>query len=313
MSAKAASPYVPGMQPSGGPATADVDRQQGFLVGAVVGAGLAATTAASVDPVAVRALLINGEVVPLAPPPGRRRAAVALADELLAELAGGGVDLHRLAGRWVAWARQDGFEADPRLVAALDHLRDFDAPTPTLPSGSMAAVAAALPAALAGGSPRAMVAGAFHVARMLDPADATALATVAIVVAGSVFLEGRRDFVADVVAALRANDAPPDLLDAMRTIPRDPGSPPAIPRGDTPDPVAAVTWCLWMAYHRARGVEVLRDMALAGGVAPTMGAVAGALFGARDGVESWPGIWLSGAGEDVASRSRLAKRLNNQP
>jgi hypothetical protein len=134
-----------------------------------------------------------------------------------------------------------------------------------------------------------------------------------VVVAGSVFLAGRRDFVADVVAALRANDAPVDLLDAMRTIPRDPGSSPGIPRGETPDPVAAVTWLLWMAYHRSRGVEVLRDMALGGGVAPTVGAVAGALFGARDGVANWPDAWLNGAGEDVERRKTVVRWLNNQP
>jgi hypothetical protein len=299
------------MQLAGGPEPETIDRRAGFLMGAVVGAALAARTASSRDPATIRAQLVDGEVAPLAPPAGRRRAAIALADELLIELTAGGVDLHRLAGRWVNWADQDGFEGDAVLVAALGHLREFDAPATTLPSGSVAALAAALPAALAGGSPRGMVAGAYHVARMLDPAEPTALATVAVVVAAAAFLEGRRDFVADVVAALRANDAPDLVLDAMRTIPRDPRTPPPVPDGDTPDPLAVVTWLLWMSYHRPRGVEVLREMALAGGIAPTVGALAGALFGARDGIERWPEVWLNGAGEDVARRKTVAARLSN--
>jgi hypothetical protein len=297
------------MQPSEGPATRAIDHREGFLVGAVVGAALAARTASSRDPVAIRTQLIDGEVMPLAPLAGRRRAAIVLADELLVELASGGVDLHRLARRWAEWAEGDGFEADAVLVASLDHLREFDAPATSLPSGAVAALAAALPAALAGGSPRAMIGGAYHVARMLDPAETTALATVAMIVAAATFLEGRRDFVADVVAALRANDAPDLVLDAMRTIPRDPRTAPPVPHGETPDPLAAVPWLLWTAYHRPRGVEVLREMALAGGIAPTVGALAGALFGARDGVEGWPELWLSGAGEDVERRKTMARRL----
>ena len=174
------------------------------------------------------------------------------------------------------------------LVAALDHLREFDAPATMLPSGSVAALAAALPAALAGGSPRAMVAGAYHVARMLDPAETTALATVAVVVAAATLLEGRRDFVADVVAALRANDAPDPVLDAMRTIPRDPRTPPPVPHGETPDPLATVTWLLWAVYHRPRGVEVMREMAIGGGIAPTVGALVGR------------GVWRAGWNRELA-------------
>src|SRR5690606_17049435 len=57
------------------------ERRVGFLVGAAVGAALAARTAGATDAPAVRAALADG-VVPLAPPAGRRRAAVALADGL---------------------------------------------------------------------------------------------------------------------------------------------------------------------------------------------------------------------------------------
>jgi hypothetical protein len=273
-------------------------RREGFLVGAVVGAALAASQPGQ-----------GGQ--PLAPPPGRRRAATALADGLLIELTGGGVDLQRLAGRWVDWRRDDGLDADPLLEAALDHLRDFDAPVSELPAGSVVALAAAVPAALASASPRAMISGSFHVARMLDPAESTGLATIATVLTAAALLEGRRDFVPDVVAALRANDASGPLVDAIRTIPRDPSSPPPLPRGINPDPVAAVTWLLWQLHHAARGLELLHEIAFATDISPTVGALAGALFGAREGIGSWPDEWISGAGEAVVLRQALAARLGS--
>lgn len=264
-------------------------------MGAAVGAALTASP--------------TGGGVALAPPPGRRRAATALADGLLVELASGGVDLRRLAGRWIDWQREDGFDIDPLLGIALNHLRDYDAPIAELPFGSIAPLAAVLPAALASASPRAMIAGSFHVARMLDPGETTALAAMAVVLAAAAFLEGRRDFVPDVVAALRANDASAELLAAMRAIPRDPRAEPPMPRGDTPDPVAAANWLLWVAHHRPRGVALLREVSLVGGLTPTVGAVLGALLGARDGLDSWPVAWIDGAGEEVILRRALARRL----
>ena len=276
------------MNPPATPATLDAAaRREGFLVGAVVGAAL------------------------MSPPMARRPAATAMADALLVELSSGGVDLRRLARRWNDWLRQAGAGVDPLLTIALDHLREFDAPVATLPAGSIMAVAAALPASLASASPRAMIAGSFHVARLLDPHETTALAAMATVLTAAALLEGRRDFVPDVVAALRANDANRGLLDAIRTIPRDPSMPPPAPMGENPDPVAAVTWLLWQVYHRPRGFDVLHDLAHGDRITPAVGAIAGALFGARDGMASWPQAWLDGAGEDVALRKALARRLTS--
>lgn len=284
------------MQPPDLPFTADpAARREGFLVGAVVGAALAATP--------------GGGGIAVPPPPGRRRAATALADELLLELTGGGVDLRRLARRWVEWLGNDGLDADPSLIVALQHLRDYDAPLAEWSGGGAAPLAAVLPAALASASPRAMIAGSFHVARLLDPNENTALAAMAVVLAASAFLEGRRDFVPDVVAALRANDVGTALLDGIRNIPRDPRAEPPLPAGDSPDPVVAVTWLLWVAHHRVRGASVMRDVSLVGGISPTIGAVLGALLGARDTLRDWPEEWLSGAGEEVVTRRALARRL----
>lgn len=274
------------MEPAQGPTPEDLlKRREGFLVGAVVGASL------------------TGRAT------GSRHAPTALADALLVELAGGGVDLRRLAGRWVDWQRVDGAGIDPILTLALHHLRDFDAPIADLPSGNVAALAAVLPAALASASPRAMIAGAFHVARLLDPLESTALGAMAIVLAAAAFMAGRRDFVPDVVAALRANDASAELIEAVRTIPRDPRTSPPVPIGANPGPPSVVTWVLWQAYHRPRGFDAMHELACAPDVSASVGALVGALFGARDGTESWPAEWLTRAGEDVVLRAVLARRL----
>ncbi|MES2306258.1 MAG: ADP-ribosylglycohydrolase family protein [Gemmatimonadota bacterium] len=286
------------------------ERCEGFLVGAVLGAALAASTADLTDPQAIRERLGAAGVPQALPAPhGHRRAATALADALLEQLVAGGVDLRRLAGRWVEWRSADGTDVDPLLALALDHLRDFDAPIADLPAPGIAPLAAALPAALASASPQAMIAGAFHVARLIDPSETTALATVAVVVAASRFLEGSRDFIPDVIAVLRANDAPATLLDAIRLIPRDPGTPPPVPLGAAPSPEVAIAWLLWTAHHRPRPLDTLAAMALQGGISPTVGAVLGALLGARDGVTVWPAPWLEAGAEEATLRAALARRL----
>ncbi len=284
-------------------------RREGFLVGAVVGASLAAATAHAVDAAGIRATLRDGVVHPAAPPPGRRMAPVALADALVEELVAGGVDLRRLAHRWVAWGREDGLGITPPLAAALDHLATYDAPLPAAGRACLDAMAAALPAALTASNPQAMVAGAFHVARLLDPSEDTALSTVAVVVAASRLLDGHRDFIPDVLAVMRSNDAPPALVDAIARVPRDPRTTPTIPRGDAPMPTDALSWILWVVHHRPRGVAALEQMVLAGGVSPTVGCLLGSLIGARDGIGNWPTAWLAEAGEDVTLRRALAARL----
>ncbi|MEO5800947.1 MAG: ADP-ribosylglycohydrolase family protein [Gemmatimonadales bacterium] len=287
------------------------ERCEGFLVGAVLGSALAARTADLTDPQAIRERL--GAALPPAPTPlpdGTRRAATALADALLEQLVAGGVDLRQLTRRWVDWRAAEGTDVDPLLARAFDHLRDFDAPIESLPRPGIAPLAAALPAALASSSPQAMIAGAFHVARLLDPSEESALATVAVVVAASRFLEGSRDFLPDVIAVLRANDAPTALLDAVRLIPRDPGTPPPTPLGETPSPTVALTWLLWTAHHRPRALDVLTTMTLHGGISSTIGAVLGALLGARDGLTIWPATWLEAGAEEITLRAALARRIS---
>ena len=286
------------------------ERREGFLIGAVVGSALAASTADCEGLTAIRERLgPAGQPCPLALPAGQRRAATALADSLLEELLAGGVDLHRLSHRWVDWWRMADDDVDPLLAAALNHLRDFDAPINHVGIPGTAAIAASMPAAMASASPRAMIAGAFHVARLLDATEEAGLAAVAAVVAAAGLLEGRRDVVPDVLAMLLANDAPEAMVAAVRGIPRNPAQAPAVPRRGA-SPTAALAWLLWLVAYQPRSTEALTMMVLAGGVAADIGAAVGALLGARDGIAEWPSGWLAGAGEEVALRSALARRLS---
>jgi hypothetical protein len=234
---------------------------------------------------------------------------VALGDALLEELLSGGVDLQRLAGRWVRWWRDDGFEVDAALVEALMHLEQFDAPVAALEVRGHAALTAALPAALAAASPRAMVSGAFHTARLVDPDPESGLAAVTLVLTASRFLEGSRDFLPDVLSLLRSNNAHESLIDRFADIARDPRAAPVPPRGAEAPALDVTLWALRVAQHRPRSVEALTAMVAAGGVPPGAGAVLGALLGARDGIEEWPQAWREEAGEDVRLRLMLAERL----
>jgi hypothetical protein len=283
-------------------------RRAGFLAGAVIGAALAARTADVVDPTEIASRL-TGRPLPLAPPTGRRPAATALADGLLEELLGGGVDLERLAGRWTTWWRDDGLDADPALIEALAHLETYHAPADQLDSTGPAAVAAALPAALAAGSPRAMVSGAFHTTRLLDPTAESGWAAVAVVVTASRFLGGQRDSIGDVLAVLRVNGAPEVLIDRFAMIPRDRRRVPQPPRGVAVSAIDVAVWALWHAEYAPSGVRALEQMVAAGGVGSVPGAVLGALLGARDGLAEWPIDWQDGSGEDVRLRHALAARL----
>ncbi len=196
-----------------------------------------------------------------------------------------------------------------RWSTALTWLRDTDAPPPSLAVPGASALAAALPAALTAASPRTMTAGAFHTARLLDPDPDACLAAVAVVVAAARLLEGSRDLLPEVLGLLRANQAPAPLFDRFLAIPRDPRAEPPIPRGATAGAVDVAVWVLWQVHHRPRSAEALTAMVASGDVNATAGALAGALFGARDGLDGWPATWRDGAGADVILREALAERL----
>lgn len=266
-------------------ATTSTARREGFLLGTPVGATLAGG----------------------ASPAGRRHAVMALGDALLEELLGGGVDLRRLAARWVRWHADDGCGVDPALGEALVHLAEFDAPLPALDATGGWAVVAALPAALAGASPRSMVSGAFHTARLVDPDPVSGLAAVAVVVAAARYLDGSRDTIPEVLAMLRSNDAPQAAYDRFAAIARDPRARVAAPTA-TSSALEVATWALRVCERERDGTSALAALPRAGTTA-LAGAVLGALLGARDGMARWPAEWMAVIGEDAVLRRGVAARL----
>lgn len=270
------------------------DRARGLFLGLALGPGR-----------------VNG-----APPAGNRgelELAMLVAEELLEQQ----VDLHRLSGRWIAWwrARPDGANRlTPRTEAALDHLARFDAPAgPGEEADEAAPLTWALPLGVAlHAQPRNLVSGTWHTVMLTHPGPHATWGAVALTVAAARLFQGRRDFLPDVAEVLVANDAPPDLLSAIRRIPFV-GREELRREGPVPSPaLAAVEAALWLAHHEpvlGRGVDWLAGQ---GPVAVHAAAVGAALLGVRDGEAAFPGEWVTRAG-DLAALRGLARRLTVPP
>ena len=104
---------------------------------------------------------------------------------------------------------------------ALEHIAQHDSPPGT--TGGQAGngpVSRCLPVALATHrTPANLVSGTYHTAILTHPDERCAWAAVAVNVAAARFLLGKRDFIPDVIEALRNNDAPDELLAAARRVP----------------------------------------------------------------------------------------------
>ncbi len=217
--------------------------------------------------------------------------ALLLAEELLA----GEVDLERLAHRWIGWLDADGRGAGTWTRTALNHIRTHGSP----PSGTggrapNGAVMRALPVALATrGSPRNLVAGTWHTAALTHPDDRCTWGAVAVNVAAAELLAGRRDFLADVIEVLRVNEAPPELLAAVRRVPLERREELPILGDRAGDAVSCVEIALWAAWHEPKLESALIWLANAGGDTDTNAAVAGGLLGARDGEAAIPERWIA--------------------
>jgi ADP-ribosylglycohydrolase len=240
-------------------------------------------------------------------PGGELALACCMAEELLETAP----DFHRLAGRWIAWWRQDGTGISARTAEALDHLARFDAPAPPGPgTGEGAPLIRALPMALAMPTqPRNLVSGTYHAVMLTHPDPHTAWSAVAVNVAAARLFQGKRDFIPDVIEALVANDAPTELLAVIRRLPfagRDDVRPDRPVEGAA---VATATAVLWVAHQEPvleRGVRWLGE---ASGEAAVNAALGCALLGLREGEVAIPEAWVAGLAQ--ADRLReLAKRLS---
>lgn len=237
---------------------------------------------------------------------------VALAVILAEELVQPEVDLRRLAHRWVEWGRTDGRGIGTWTRTALAHIATHDSP-PAASAGraTNGAVSRCLPVALrAHASPRNLVSGTWHTAALTHPDPRCAWSAVAVNVAAASFLRGRRDFVADVVEALLANDADVSVLAAVRKVPLLRRDELTVTGPSAADAVTCMTAALWFAYHEPVLERGLVWLANAGGDTDTNAAVAGGLMGARDGLRAVPPRWLAQI-PGTAELEQLALRLVN--
>ncbi len=294
------------------PAPTLAERARGALLGLVTGNALGVPTEPLLTPGAIATRFPGGlsEIqrcdTPESPYDDDAAMALILAEELLAPE----VSLERLAGRWVTWMKTDGRGIGGWTRTALDHIDRHG--TPPAASGGQAgngAVMRCLPVALATfRTPRNLVSGTYHTAALTHPDPRCTWGAVAVNVAAARFLMGKRDFIPDVIEALRNNEAPDELLAAVRRVPLE-------KRDDLPITGAAagyVVHCveiaLWHAYHEPlleRGVVWLAN---AGGDTDTNAAVAGGLLGARDGEARVPARWIAAVPDGDRLRS-LADRL----
>lgn len=207
--------------------------------------------------------------------------ALLLAEELLAPE----VDLRRLADRWIGWLRRDGRGVDGWTRTALEHIARHDSPPADMPAPVRAAgLGRAIPVGVAAWrSPRNLVSGTWHVVALTHPDPRCTWGGVAVNVALACFLDGRRDAVPDVIEALRNNDAPAELLAAVRRVPLERWEEIGRNGDDAPPVVLDVERALWCAHHAP---DLDAALALLGHDGdPDALPLIGALLGARDGVD----------------------------
>lgn len=235
---------------------------------------------------------------------------VALTLLLAEELLEAEPDVRRLALRWCDWAERDGRGIGLWTRTALAHIRTHDSPPAS--TGGQAGngpISRCLPVALRHfRNPEAMVTSSFHTAMLTHPDERCGWGAVAINVAAMSFLEGRRDFIGDVLAVLRNNGAPSELVEAVARVPVTPREELPVTGPAAGYVVHGVEIALWFAYHEPNLERGLAWLAGAGGDTDTNAAVAGGLLGARDGLEAVPARWRS-AVRDAARLEELALRL----
>jgi hypothetical protein len=163
-------------------------------------------------------------------------------------------------------------------------------------------------ALLAFEKPQTVTSLTWHLAALTHPDPESTWGAVAVNVAASRLLQGYRDFVPDVIEALRNNEAPALLLETVRRLP--------LLRRETIDAVAAsgspaigaTCAALWAAHTEPRTTAALEWLeGLPAPLASAASAGAG-LLGARDGIEALK-IALGARTVDLNTVKRLADQL----
>src|SRR5690606_4249305 len=136
--------------------------------------------------------------------------------------------------------------------------------------------------------PRALLSAACGIAALTHPDPRCVWSAAAVAVACAQLVQGRRDFLPDVIEALRLNDAPAEVLDAVRRVPRERREDLALTGPASGYTVLCMEVALWAAWHEPSLEAALAWLAGAGGGTDTNAAVAGRPLGARDGHAALP-------------------------
>ena len=272
------------------------DRARGCLLGLAAGNSLGLPTEFLGTPEAIREKFPQGlrdvlrQDTPDSPYDDDLALAVIQAEELLeAEF-----DMERLVSRWVDWRRRDGRGIGLWTAKALDHIAlHHSPPSDTGGAAGNGSIPRTIPVALAtAATPANLVSGSYHLAYLLHPDPRCAWGAVAVNVALACLLQGRRDFIPEVLEALSANSAPDELLAAVRRVPLEKKEALPIVGPEAGYVVHCVEIGLWFAHHEPKLERGLIWLANAGGDTDSNAAVAGALMGARDGEGAIPDRWV---------------------
>jgi ADP-ribosyl-[dinitrogen reductase] hydrolase len=232
---------------------------------------------------------------------------LALALVLAEELAAGRADLQQVASRWVERYQFDSRGIGQETAGALRYIARHDAPPRQGPGRSADPLIRCIPVALAmAHSPRNLISGTYHIAALTHPDPAVAWSAVALNIALARFLLGKRDFIPDVLEALRDNAVPEELLAALRRVPLERREQLGAELSPA-DAAGCVSAALWLGYHEPlleRGVRWAAERQPHGAA---LAGAAGALLGARDGVEALPPSWTAAlTGADALRHLALA-------
>jgi ADP-ribosylglycohydrolase len=229
-------------------------------------------------------------------------------------LDGPSVDVQKMATRWVEWLAADGRGASSSLRSALDLIRTTGAPPESGLTAGVEPVLRAIPIALkVHASPANLVSGPLHLGALTHPDPRAGWAAVAVAITLAHLVAGERDFVGDVLEALRVNGAPEEVITVTRKIPlrlrSEWGATAALPPA-----LAVMDASLWCAYHEPqleRGATALASLDVPSDLRAAMTAAAVAAMAARDGSDTIPSRWsraIPGAAATTALGANLVRR-----
>jgi hypothetical protein len=242
--------------------------------------------------------------------PAAGRAAFEAARVLAEEVLVPEPDLEVLARRW---ATLDGAGSlDPGTTRGLAFLA-----TGHGPRSDAGAEPATLPllippvALVTFDSPRNLLSASYHLAGLIHPAPESQWAAVAVNVALARFLQGYRDFVPDLIEALRNNDAPGSLLGLARRIP-------VLARREveglgvscTPAVRDAIV-ALWLADREPVAARATAFLNEGGSAARSAFPAAFALLGARDAAAPAAPLALPVPDADIRALAIRLARITN--